>query len=78
MYYPLFTVRRSGKGWITRFKTSGDMINTFWHLANELQDYVPSEQQKIIMNSISLFVSIDVIPPKDESDPANDFLKNEQ
>ena len=57
------------------FNTSGDMINTFWHLANELPDYVPSEQQQIIMNSISSFVQIDVTPPKDESDPANDFLR---
>jgi len=57
------------------FSTSGDMINTFWHLANELPDYVPSEQQQLISNYISSTVQIDVIPPEDENDPANDYLK---
>ncbi|WP_312832794.1 stalk domain-containing protein [Sedimentibacter saalensis] len=57
------------------YQTPGDMINTFWHLANELPDYVPSQMQQSMSNYISSTVQIDVIPPKDENDPANDFLR---
>ncbi len=57
------------------YKTPGDMINVFWQLANQLPDYLPSQQQQQISNYISSTVQIDVIPPKDESDPANDCLK---
>lgn len=57
------------------YQTPGDMINTFWHLANELPDYVPSQLQQSMTNYIGSTVQIDVIPPEDESDPANDFLR---
>jgi hypothetical protein len=57
------------------YQTPGDMINTFWNLANNLPDYVPSEQQQTISNYISSTVQIDVIPPEAANDPANEFLR---
>ncbi|MEL7649798.1 MAG: stalk domain-containing protein [Sedimentibacter sp.] len=57
------------------YQTPGDMINTFWHLADELPDYVPSQMQQSMSSYISSTVQIDVIPPKDANDPANDFLR---
>lgn len=57
------------------YQTPGDMINTFWHLANELPDYVPSQVQQSLSNYTSSTLQIDVIPPEDENDPANEFLR---
>lgn len=65
------TIFHPGNG----YQTPGDMINTFWSLANQLPDYVPSQTQQSLSNYVSSTIQIDVIPPGDESDPANEFLR---
>lgn len=58
----------------TTYKTSGDIINIFWQLANALPEYKPSQTEQLMNDLMHTTIPTDVTPPPDNSDPGDDCL----
>ncbi|HOA20359.1 MAG TPA: stalk domain-containing protein [Sedimentibacter sp.] len=59
----------------TEYRTSGEIIQTLWHLVNELPEYRPSALEQQLDSMIHSTVSIDHVPARDDYDPGDDCLE---